>query len=545
MADKDKKIESLPQCAADYIGLVIKKMGYRKKARMEVAEELADHFEQALKECLDDSAKEKRALELIKEFGEAKLLAVLMRRAKKRSRPLWQKVLVRSSAAIGIFALYLFICYARLNIGSPTIKVNYAQWLTDQVKQGRDESLNARAEIEKATEAISQYDDVNVLFTSPKWTVDMNEAQKSAIEKFLKSKNESLETFCKALNKPDYWVDYNTGVEIITEVNSVLILNPEFTKRRWKYHNLYKTAARAMSYRICYRAYSGDVNGAVDDSISLFRFAYLLEGRGLLIEQILATAIEGLARSTTINMMAKTKLSGQQLKRLQDELQTMFGSEKQPIDFNSEKAISYAIIQQGFTDDGRGGGKMLYPATPYFAGDWKDTLWDFLTFSYPDRRQAVAEIDKFFAEAQSKIETFPSRKEESLPFMPEYSPVFAPLSLKIISPSFDHIGIIVRRVKIQREAILTILAVLRFHSRTGSYPDRLDELVQEGFLSELPFDPFRSSTMTYKRTKEGFLLYSWGDNFKDDGGQVFKNEKGYIIPYGEEGEWVFWPVDKK
>ena len=81
--DRDKLFENLPAVAADYIRLVIKKMRYRKKVRAEVQAELIAHFEDALKDCQTAEEKEQLAKEMIADFGEAKLLAMLARRGKK------------------------------------------------------------------------------------------------------------------------------------------------------------------------------------------------------------------------------------------------------------------------------------------------------------------------------------------------------------------------------------------------------------------------------------------------------------------------------
>jgi len=42
------------------------------------------------------------------------------------------------------------------------------------------------------------------------------------------------------------------------------------------------------------------------------------------------------------------------------------------------------------------------------------------------------------------------------------------------------------------------------------------------------------------------MLYGVGSNFKDDGGQVYRDNKGRARKWGtkEEGDWVFWPVQK-
>jgi hypothetical protein len=531
----------LPTCAVEYINLVIQKMRYRKKARDEVREEMIDHFELHLKDCATNEEKEQKAQRLISEFGDPKLLAVLMRRAKKRCRPLWQKILVRSSAAAMVIFAYLLICVSWLSMGSPTIKINYAQWLTDQQKQGRDESLNAMPEIKKAAELIPKTDGWLTILRL--WPGDMNDAQKTAITNSLRADDDIFNSLNKALEKPYFWADYNAAGPIIIEANSVLIVNPEFFYNTNQPLAPYRQVARMLAARINWRAYSGDIDGAVTDIISLLRFASHLEQQGLLVEQLVATAIESLSHHITIMVLSRIDVPAAQLKRLQDELTVTFAKHEFPMDPNNEKVFWYALVQQGFTDNGKGNGKMLKAGMHYFVRDWKDAIWNFMTFSYPDRQETLAQVEKMFTEGQENFQTTPWQRKDKISTKPSIV-VNLPLSFQIIAPAYDRISSIAWRVKTHREATLTILAVLRFQKEKGKFPDNLDELVQAGYLAKLPDDAFSPGPLTYKKTEDGFLLYSWGENLKDDGGQVIRDKKGRINLFSDEGDWVFWPVEK-
>jgi len=542
MAENDKTFENLPRSAVDYINLVIKNMRYRKKTRDEVREELIDHFEVYLKDCAANAEKEQEAQRLISEFGDPKILAVLMRRAKKRCRPLWQKILVRSFATVIVIFAYLLICASWLSMGTPTVRINYAQWLTDQQRQGRDESLNAMPEINKAAELIEKTDGwTAVSDIIRQWPGDMNDAQKTALTDFLRAGDETLNSLNKVLEKPYFWADYNSGGPIIVDANSVLTISPTFAENQMRLLRSYRQIAYVLVTRINWQAYSGNIDRTISDTISLFNFAYHLEGRGLLIEQLVAVAIEGLAHREITTVLAQVDIPAAQLKHLQDELSVTYAKHEFPIDINDEKAFWYALVQQGFTDDGKGNGKMLKAGMHYFVRGWKDGIWNFLTFSYPDRQQALAQVHKMFAEGHQKFETTPWQKtgkssttnSANMPFM-----------FKLLIPAYDRISVVAWRAKTQREATLTILACLRFQKEKGKFPDTLDELVKTGYLTKLPADPFSPGPLTYKKTVDGFLLYSWGENLKDDNGQVTRDEKGKPINFADTGDWVFWPVVK-
>lgn len=118
-------LEHLPAGSAEFIKLVIKKMRYRENVRSEVLAELISHFEDGLMDCKTEQEKEQAAQRLITEFGDVKLLAVLLRRAKKRCRPLWRTVVARSFQTVGVLILCFIIYTVWFSTGRPTISVDY------------------------------------------------------------------------------------------------------------------------------------------------------------------------------------------------------------------------------------------------------------------------------------------------------------------------------------------------------------------------------------------------------------------------------------
>ena len=57
-------------------------------------------------------------------------------------------------------------------------------------------------------------------------------------------------------------------------------------------------------------------------------------------------------------------------------------------------------------------------------------------------------------------------------------------------------------------------------------------------------DSFSDKPLVYKKTNDSFLLYSIGLNFKDDGGQIVRDNKGGANKWLEQDDVVLWPVIK-
>ena len=115
----------LPASVREYIGALVIKMRYRRKVREDVQAEITAHFEDELKDCKTSAEKEQKARQLVTEFGDFKLLAILLRRAKKRCRPLWRTMVARTFQTIGVLIVCFIFYTIWFSFGRPTIDVDY------------------------------------------------------------------------------------------------------------------------------------------------------------------------------------------------------------------------------------------------------------------------------------------------------------------------------------------------------------------------------------------------------------------------------------
>jgi hypothetical protein len=72
---------------------------------------------------------------------------------------------------------------------------------------------------------------------------------------------------------------------------------------------------------------------------------------------------------------------------------------------------------------------------------------------------------------------------------------------------------------VQLRLLIADLGVRAFQMRHGKLPDTLDELVPE-FLQSVPSDPYRTGPIIYRRTKDGYKIYSVGQDGVDDDGRA-------------------------
>jgi hypothetical protein len=95
----------------------------------------------------------------------------------------------------------------------------------------------------------------------------------------------------------------------------------------------------------------------------------------------------------------------------------------------------------------------------------------------------------------------------------------------ILMPVFSRVVLKVAACEAKRRLRKTILALIAYRQKTGQFPASLTDLP-----APLPPDIFTSRPLFYRRTGQGFILYSVGENFRDDGGKAKSEKKGEGLP---------------
>ena len=95
----------------------------------------------------------------------------------------------------------------------------------------------------------------------------------------------------------------------------------------------------------------------------------------------------------------------------------------------------------------------------------------------------------------------------------------------ILCPYFSAAAEKVVRNEAQRSLRRTLIALLSYRQREGHFPPTLSLLSPSA-----PSDPYIHQPLHYRRTENGFLLYSVSSNLIDDGGNAKPAKKGELPP---------------
>ena len=558
---KESELQNLPACAAEFIKLVIKKMRYRKKVRAEVMAELAAHFEDELRDCKTDEEKEQKAQQLIEQFGDVKLLGVLLRRAKKRCRPLWRTVVVRTFQTIGVLILCLIVYCVYISLGKPTISVNYVEEATRLARPVADESLNAAPIYQKAIDAYKEpplvKDEAGTREISlidairdKDWVTELTEEELALLKQWLSDNTDAIEFFKQASEKPHCWWKREAKDNLVLNV-----LLPGLSPLR--------NIAKMMVWQAKLKAYDGHIEEAFDDLLTCYRAGRHLKGPRFLIEQLVGMAIQALSTQNVLVILSNQEVDSQLLKNLQGRLEKLTAEDTYTINYEVERFCALDFIQRCYTNNGRGSGHMIPNRVQEFMGAFDDFYSSDVAFlgslaasiASADRQEISREFDKFYSIAKERAYKTPWQWHEEKRCGVDFEMDLANWStlkrarywpVSYLMPALGAVSKTAYRNKTQVEAVITTIATIRFKQSTDNYPENLEELVAAGYLKKIPLDPFSDKPLVYKKTDDNFILYSVGLNLKDDGGQVYRGKEGKKPRLWDDefGDAVFWPVPK-
>ncbi len=361
-------------------------------------------------------------------------------------------------------------------------KTNYVTELNKIGMAGRPESDNAAIYYQKAI--LLFIDEPEGLRVSPsKWPKEYPAQEHMLLKKWVQDNSGALEQLQLASQKPYYWLNY-TGEKLHTTERPSL--------------KTIRKLAFALQSRAMLSAEDGNITSALNDIETLYTIgAQMSVGPKTLVEKLVGIAVKAVPIGTVYKMLDKQMLDTNSMKSLEDRFQQLVADYREPFDIRSEKIF---LPEQIETDPQYGGLK------PYL----KSTL------EYYDTTAAKTPM-------QLKNET---------------KIVQNPL-IETAGAGIPRIILIEHRIRTDEDALITTLAILRYNAGSDSYPRELQQLVSAGYIKEVPKDLFSNKPLVYKQTREGFTLYSFGEDYDDDGGQYSKWGAG-----DEGGDQVFWPLEQ-
>jgi hypothetical protein len=250
---------------------------------------------------------------------------------------------------------------------------------------------------------------------------------------------------------------------------------------------------------------------------------------------------------TLRGILACESIEPETLAAMQRQFEELGDADRNVLDFTLERLVWRDGIQRMFTDDGNGHGRIPRVAIPEWQGlpEPFKLLIDPLT---PGQNPDLLSLDRH--QTTRCAEAFLNHVETAAAKTPwefHNEPNGVKGVLNRLIQENVYVGLLGNaclgtielpwRARADLDALVATIAVIRYRTEHGEYPDSLTQLVETGFLRRVPADPYADGPLIYQRGEGGFLLYSHGRDFDDDGGVPSRWGDG---PDG--GDQLFWPV---
>ncbi|WP_442483748.1 hypothetical protein [Aeoliella sp. SH292] len=292
-----------------------------------------------------------------------------------------------------------------------------------------------------------------------------------------------------------------------------------------------RTAMRSLLIRGYMRLGSGDTAGAWADCKAIYSLSQLAPAYSARI-RFIPIACEMCAHRLTTNILASDDLTPELAEQIHTFLMSLppHDSMGETIDEHERLlfvtgVLDLAGVRKSNTKNPGSLRKSFGPLEPLshlamdwntmltLGNEWYDKLTDNFKLPYQERNAAIdvleAEIDAAGTPTVGVVVTSALSRDAR-------SRHVGNAIASLLVPGFSAMADSVDRAnaELQLQQIATALAVHR--ATLGSYPDSLSD-IDKSLLAQQTVDPY-GNAVVYRRTSDGFLLYSLGPNAKDDEG---------------------------
>lgn len=588
-------LAELPPELAAAVRQVISRSRLWRIEKVDVAAELVAHFQDGL-------AAGRSPAELLQSFGDTQASAKLIRRAKRRSRPMTWHAL--RYGCIGMAAILLLYVVAGLWMatGKPSLKIDYLADFNKPViavpedqrawPVYRDALLAMGAAPTKANASWSMLDTLDAKPGDANWT---------KLEAFLKGNADSLAKLRDAAARPSLGFVSSTshadfserdrelfGVTVAKE--EVELSKTRTLEDRWiisallPYMQHLKDAGMLLAADARRAAAAGDGNTALSDIRAKLGVSRHCEELPFLVCVVQANTVQNTARATIQGILATNpKLwSTDQLRDLAHQLAASQLDWRRG--FQGERSCFYDSMQRVYTDNGHGDGRLALNVTS------DKNLFELIesvsaegavhksAFSNPalallslpaanmaiaGRKEMTDTYDYVTNQALARLGSpywtwskEPSLDQEVQSLKSGRLFGFRHFFVLLLTPAYDKVLNRVVASDGNRDGVFIGLALELYHREHGKWPETLAELSPK-YLPTLPADPITGKPLHYKVVGDRPIVYSVGVDGDDDGGRIAKSKDGVSQPdyaepnhFGREhvavedsetdGDWVLW-----
>lgn len=552
---------------------VVRRTRLWRLEKVDVARELVAHF-------LDGVEAGHTSDEMIASFGDEHQAAKLIRRAKKRQRPIaWHVWRCGFWCAVTVLAFYVGVAIVFYS-GSPTIRVNYVERMNQRLLAARESErawpVYREALVKLGEDPVKRWPSAKP--GDPEW---------AELTAFARQHRASLDLARRAAALPALGFPAGLGIReedriVFTDTEYVAeapafttegplmgVLLPHLSKLRQLGRLIYADALAS--------AEEGDGAVVLAAVETLDAMADQVAQENLMISQLVALSIRGMGLDLVDRVLADhpSLWSDDALKKVAHRLAKIHTA-ADVLSMNGERDFMHDVAQRVFTDDGQGDGRLTSEglrfynealSTPQAPEFYEANFWllpaaqhmaqPAMLFVSASRKEMLDKYDAMMDRMQAELavpiwEIDRAWQRDELETLMA-SPVgrYRYWLIATLTPAFEAARAAPERYLGRRDGVLVAIALELHRRRHGAYPATLQDLVPS-LLPEVPRDRITGEAVRY-RVDEGVpVVYSVGADRDDDGGVMVVEDDGDAAPHlaarwdvpvdrAHDGDWVLWP----
>ncbi|MDP2899116.1 MAG: hypothetical protein Q8Q12_21470 [bacterium] len=289
-----------------------------------------------------------------------------------------------------------------------------------------------------------------------------------------------------------------------------------------------RSLARLLTIQGKYFESQGKYREALDNYLLIARVGYQVSKEPILISGLVGVALDAISAKAIEEYILRHEVQTETLMWLLEKLQTApSAAENYRIVISGEKAFGMSVVDDLFQNklslaDLLGRKPSLRVALPargmkllglkaIMKSDFRK-YWNWMEEwnSLPDH----------IALRQENM-----RADEIIEELPAWS------LAKLLVPAISRARIAFVRDKATRSMLRAEIALRIYRNQKGQYPESLAAM--KGTVEDIPVDAFTNEPLRYKRTEDGFVVYSVNENLVDDGGEIGerKEDKDLVRRY--------------
>ncbi|MCL2745106.1 MAG: hypothetical protein FWE67_14775, partial [Planctomycetaceae bacterium] len=356
----------------------------------------------------------------------------------------------------------------------------------------------AKGEINSGTETM--------LITKP-WTLE----QVPMLEEWVKDIDTPLDAIAETIRKPVFFAPFLQSNRTAESGNLYDIIQLQLSDA-----GDFREISRAFQSRATYRVGTGNVDGAIEDKLTLMRLGRFLQ-RGLIVNLLTGIAIEGVGTGTPVGENHEHPLTEKQIRRLLEGIDAL--PPRVPLNevFEYERYAGLSLVQeisQGFPfghGPGLGAGLFSLDSAAFYFCNW-NVVYRRINELY-DAMQEPSPRTKFHS-LLGKTTTTPTFGKVSAMLNPTGRGMIVAdflISTLYSNSIVEKIKESVRRMECTDNIQRLSLAVLLYQFETGKLPDENWAAQIEKYLGENPKRYFSCLTNPSPEGETTYAMVKYAD----------------------------------